>query len=151
MTYNAARKWLVLSSLIMIAFYGTFLIIAPVTAYPLDYEQALQLLQVIFPLFIGYLSSAIVFVFQGNDITENLQVSPLLGSLVKGPFFIVFLLITVAFLAFGMSNWPTADAVVGDGMPFNNLSNLTSLILAIHTGTTSSLVFYLFKREQNID
>ena len=148
MTYNSARKWLVLSSLVMLGLYGFFLIIAPVTSYPLEYEQALQLLQVLFPLFIGYLSAAVVFVFQGDDITSNLEVSPLLGSLVKGPFLLVFLLIATVFCAFGISNWPSESAGIGEGMPFDMLSTITSLILAIHTGTTSSLVFYLFKSEQ---
>ena len=96
MTYNAARKWLVLSSLVMLAIYGAFLILAPVTPYPLEYEQARQLLQVIFPLFIGYLSSAVVFVFQGEDITTNLQISPMFDGLVKGPFIVVFFLATVS-------------------------------------------------------
>lgn len=148
MTYNTARKWIVQSSLVVITLYGIFLIIAPATHYPLEFDQALQILQVLFPLFIGYLSSAVVFIFQGKDITKDLKVPDLLGYLVKGPFIVVSILIAAALLAFGISNWPTEGNVSGEGMSFDNLSTLTSLILGIHTGTTSSLVLYLFKQEE---
>lgn len=147
MTYVRARMNLVKSSLAMISLYGLFLILCPVTAYPLFFDQAFQILQIIVPLFLGYLSSAVVFVMQGEPDDQN-QVSELLGLLVIWPFRVVFMLLFALFFAFGYANWPTDTLPTGAiNFGFDLLSSMVSFILGIHTAVTSALVAYLFKIE----
>ena len=84
MTYEQARLWLVWSSLVLIVGYGLILIAAPTLGFPLTFDESIQLLQIIFPLFLGYVSSAVVFVFQGRPpLKQDLSVSDLLP--VAGP------------------------------------------------------------------
>src|SRR5258708_4804164 len=52
MTYEKARRRLVISSLILLAGYGAILIAAPAFGYPLSYDESTQLLQTVFPLFL---------------------------------------------------------------------------------------------------
>lgn len=133
----------------MLGIYGFFLIIAPIMGYPLDSSQAFQLLQVIFPLFVGYLMSAAVYIFQEEDVNLDLQAPSLLEYLVKGPFVVVFVLMALSFLAYGVTNWPLEErGYTGDGMSFETLANLVTVFLAIHTGVTSTLVIHLFKKRE---
>jgi hypothetical protein len=60
---NDARKWLVLASLSMTAVLFVFFIIAPAFGFPLTFGQARGLLEIILPVFLGYLGSASHFVF----------------------------------------------------------------------------------------
>src|SRR5260221_5727424 len=98
MTFEKARLWLVTSSLILLTGYGLILIAAPAFGFPLSYDEALQLLHMVFPLFLGYLSSAILFVFQAQEPDRNLAVSDLLRLLVKGPFYVSTLLSLLIFI-----------------------------------------------------
>ena len=146
MTYENARTWLVVSSFVMLGISGIFFISAPVFHFPLKYSQAIQLLQMIFPLFLGYLSAAVVFIFDGVTAQENLPLKGIFPVLVRGPFLLASALLVIATIAFGYSNWIGSGKIDLNGMPFDVFANLIALILGIHTSITNALVAYLFKR-----
>jgi ABC-type dipeptide/oligopeptide/nickel transport system permease component len=148
MSYDAARIWLTTRSLLMISGFGLAYIIAPATRFPLSFEQALSVLQIVFPLFLGYLASAVVFVTK-QDKKASEVMSGFLRVLITWPFYVVALLSFAIFFAFGVSNWPSETANTGHGMSFDTMSSLISLVLGIHTATTSALIAYLFKLEKD--
>ena len=52
MTVKQARRWIVNWSLCLISFRGV-VFLAPVSRYPLDFPKSTQLIQIIFPCFLG--------------------------------------------------------------------------------------------------
>jgi hypothetical protein len=148
MTFDRARVWLVSRSLLMIGVFAAFFILAPATRFPLHFDQSLAILQIIFPLFLGYLSSAVIFITKQDVSDVGQKMSELLAVLIVCPFYVTIFLGFVLVLAFGLSNWPTLERAGGGGMPFDTMSTLISLVLGIHTATTSGLVAYLFKQEK---
>lgn len=148
MSYSESRMFLVKSSLGMITFYGLFLILCPISRYPLFFEQSFQIIQIIIPLFLGYLSTAVVFITQ-EDRDDSSNISELLLVLVKWPFKVVFLLLLALFFSFGYANWPSNTPPSGAlNFGFELLSSMVSFLLGIHTAITSALVAYMFKIEQ---
>jgi hypothetical protein len=145
MTIQEARKWIVNWSLGLITFYGVFFLLSPFLRYPLEFDQSAQLAQIIFPLFLGYLATAVVFAFEGHEVET---VAPyLLASLTKGPFLVSLVLSLVLFVVFWLAN--STDSPVGRAniMEFPTFSALFAAIIGIHTATTSALVAYLFGKE----
>jgi hypothetical protein len=111
MTYDQARLWLITRSLVMITSFGLIFILAPATPYPLGFDQALAILQMIFPLFLGYLSSAVVFVTTPPTRAGKEPLTDLVSVLVKWPFYVVVILCVAVLAAFGARNWPNAGRV----------------------------------------
>jgi hypothetical protein len=141
MTIENARKWLITSSLIITGAQIIFLLVAPVVGFPLPYPKNLALLQVISPVFLGYLGSATHFIFRGVPPTDGVSIE-YLGVLIKGPL-IIYVLATVGSLAaFGYSN--RADSLVGSGMSVDDLSTALSICLGVLAVTTGVLSSYLF-------
>jgi hypothetical protein len=146
MTVQQARKWIVNWSLSLIAFYGVFFLLAPLLRYPLEFSQSAQLIQVIFPVFLGYLATAIVFAFEGKDVET--RAPDLLASLTKGPFLVSLILSVTLFVAFWFSNSPDSPVRPTTPMLFEIFSSLFAAIIGIYTATTSALVAYLFGTER---
>src|SRR5215475_4556171 len=84
MTIDAARKWLIVSSLVITGCQMLFLLVAPVMEFPLQYPKNIDLLQIVSPVFLGYLGSAAHFIFQNPPPAVPVQ-NEFLGLLVKGP------------------------------------------------------------------
>jgi hypothetical protein len=122
-----------------------FFIIAPTSGYPIRYDQAIRLLEIVLPVFLGYLGSAARFIFPANSKVrskEKLDLHPLASIMIRGPV-IVFSLATVAALtAFGLSN--RRDAAPGTGMDIDTLAGILSLALGILAVTTNVAFAYLF-------
>ena len=62
MTVDQARKWLILSSLIITGVQMIFLFVAPIVDSPI-FSKISDLLQIVTPVFLGYLGSASHFIF----------------------------------------------------------------------------------------
>jgi hypothetical protein len=145
MTVLKAQIFIVVSSLVLTGSLLLFYIMSPILGYPLEFDQAIRLIQINTPIFLGFLGSATQFLFTGDKtrarlIDEHLQ--PLLRILVVGPI-AVFAVATIACLvAFGVSNRQSAAA--GQGMSVDSLSVLLTAILGLLAVTTSVIVSYLF-------
>src|SRR5262249_9229487 len=58
MNQNTARTWLVNVSLVVTGAFVIFMTLGPAIGYPLEFQQALRLTEVVIPVFLGYLGSA---------------------------------------------------------------------------------------------
>jgi len=141
MTADQGRKWLILSSLIITGIQVIFLFVAPALGYPLTYPKNLYLLQIVTPVFLGYLGSAAHFVFTAPppEVTVNNQ---FLGPLVKGPITIYACAMVAAFGTFGYSN--REGVQIGSAMTVDNLATAISISLGILAVTTGVIISYLF-------
>jgi hypothetical protein len=149
MTPDQARTWIIRTSLILTTSVFAFVVIAPTVCYPLDpsSNHIIRLLQIITPVFVGYLGSASHFVFSDSAPAANQQqLSPNAVMLIKGPVLAWIVMSTLAFTAYGLSN--RASAAPGSGWSFDFLSGLITITLSLLTATTNLAVTYLFKAEK---
>ena len=145
MTIVQARKWLILSSLIITGSQVIFLFVAPALEFPLSYPKNLDLLQIVTPVFLGYLGSAAHFIFMTPPpkVPAN---NEYLGLLVKGPIIIYACAMVAAFGSFAYSN--RMGAPIGSGMSVDNLATAISISLGILAVTTGVIISYLFAANQ---
>ena len=141
MTIDTARKVLILASLAITGCQMAFLLLAPAFGYPLPYPKNLDLLQLISPVFLGYLGAASHFVFHTPAPGMPVQ-NQYLGPLLVGPLLLYAGAVGAALGAFGYTN--RADAPVGVGMSVANLATALSLCLGVLAATTGVLSSYLF-------
>lgn len=145
MTIHKARVWLIYTSLVTTAAIFVFFLIAPAVGYPLVFEQSVRLIEIVLPVFLGYLGTATHFIFGGSHSdpkpgTKNLN--ELLGILVRGPVIVFILASCAALISFGISNSPTAPP--GSGMSLDLLAGILAAALGVLTISTSVLVSALF-------
>ena len=142
MTADLARRWLIFASLLITGLQITFLLVCPAFGFPLEYKKCLDLLQIVTPVFLGYLGSAVHFIFM-NPAPPAVSVNTeFLGPLVKGPIAIYAVAMLAAFSAFGYSN--RNGAPIGDAMTVDNLATSISISLGVLAVTTGVIVSYLF-------
>lgn len=147
MTVYQARKWLVVASLAVAGSSFVFFILAPVFGYPLRYSQSFTILQIIFPVFVGYLGAATQFVFQKIPPASGaITARPMLELMVKGPVMIFCIMVLSTVVAFGYSN--RLSAPPGDGMSVDLLSSTVTVALGLLAVTTNVTVAYLFSVER---
>lgn len=144
-----ARKWLILASLSMTAVLFVFFLIAPAVGFPLTFPQARGLLEIILPVFLGYLGSASHFIFsQGSGRSGRGADLPreMVTLLIRGPV-VVFAAISVCAIGvFGYSN--RIEAPVGSGMSLDTLASFLSAALGLLAVTTSVASAYLFANRE---
>jgi len=141
MSIDAARKFLIVSSLLMTGGQLMFLLMAPAFGYPLIYPKNLQILQIVSPVFLGYLGSASHFIFQTPAPEVPVQ-NQFLGMLVKGPLAIYFFVVVGMLTAYGYTN--RVAAAIGEGISSEDLATALSLALGVLTVTTGVISSYLF-------
>src|SRR5688572_15605335 len=109
----SARKWIIVSSFIISSATFLFLVVAPAFDFPLMYDQSWRLLQIIFPVFLGYLASAAHFVFSTAREPQDEEVNraqrlgqhaELAALLIRWPVLIFGVLVIAAIGVFGYTN-----------------------------------------------
>jgi hypothetical protein len=150
MDTETGRNWITTASLALTAAHFMFFIIAPVVGYPLTFVQAMRLLEIVLPVFLGYLGSAAYFLFSaGHASSPSARVSSqLLGLLVRGPVIVFGLASLSVIVAFGVSNSRYASR--GSGMSIDMFAAAITGALGLLTVTTNVVVSYLFSAEGNI-
>ena len=149
MQLDDARVWITTASLCVVAVTGGFFILAPAAGFPLAYPQALGMLKLIFPIFLGYLGSATYFLFKEKKKDKSVQKeperTPLLQLLLKGPIYTFLFLFLIIITSFYLSNRPTSPPE--SGMDVDDLSSSIALLLGLLAVTTNVIVSYLFSVE----
>jgi len=151
MTVHVARKWLIYASLATTAAAFIFFLMAPVLGFPLTFDQAIRLLEILLPVFLGYLGTATHFILREPETQARGSIASrgrgeLLTLLVRGPV-IVFALATIAaIVAFGMSNSESAEP--GSGMSVDTLAVILTAVLGVLTVSTNLLVASLFPSKE---
>lgn len=151
MTIQTARIWLIKFSLTITSLIFAFFLVAPALGYPLTFEQALRLLEIVTPVFLGYLGSATYFIFGRNGSVQDIAIrgpKELFALLMKGPLYVFGIAMLAAIFAFGYSNASFAPA--GSGMTVDLLAGSIAGALGLLAVTTNVIVSYLFSsRERN--
>ena len=154
MGVRTIREWLVLSSLLLTGtglVFFVFFSLAPALGFPLEYRQSLRVLEIIFPVFAGYLGSTTLFVFkveQGGERGLEKDRSSLAGLLVLGPIIVFGLALIAVAAAFGKTNGQSAPR--GSGMTPDQLAASVSGILALLSVTRNIAASYLFSRRTRV-
>ncbi len=141
MSVRSARKWLILASLSITGLQMLFLIMAPSFGFPLVSPENFHLLEIVSPVFLGYLGSASHFVFN-NPVPEVPVQNEFLAPLVIGPIVIYLIVVAGAVVVFAYSNRLSAPA--GTGMSEGDLATALSSALGLLAVTTGVVTSYLF-------
>jgi hypothetical protein len=151
MDLDGARRWLVISSLTITAATLMFFLAAPAFGYPITWEQGTRVVEIVIPVFLGYLGSATLFLFQTRRQRPSrlADVSQIGAILVRGPIIVFVLVCITTLFSFGYSNRLTANP--GSGMSVDTLAwSITSTLglLAVTTNVATSYLFALERRQQ---
>lgn len=152
MNADGARRSLITSSLVASGTVFVFFLIAPLLGFPLRWDQSMRIFEIVLPVFLAYLGTAVHFVFRHLGGVQNAGIQsratdPYLNLLIRGPL-AVFALASVALVtAFWISNRPNAPA--GMGMSVDLLAAGFAAALGILTVTTNVAVSYLFTLDEN--
>ena len=145
-TADGARRWLVLSSLVLVALHAAFLVLAPGLGYPLRYPQAFRLLESITPIFFSFLAAAATFIVGGAGPAAKIQIpvnnAALFTILLHGPIYVLGGINAIGFLAFGITN--RIGAPTESGMRADDLARLLTITMSLLMATSSALVGWLF-------
>lgn len=145
MTANSARVWLVAASLGIILATFVFFFVGPILGYPLEFEDARRMIEIIIPVFAAYLGSATRFLFNKDVRIRSFdkQRESLLGLLVKGPIIVFGVALAALLIAFGASHRIAARP--GTGIAVDDLAGSMVLILSLLAVTTTAVTAYLFE------
>ena len=140
-----ARRLLINSSLAISALAFVFFILAPPLGFPLTYEQAVRILEIILPVFLGYIGSATSFLLSPSRSAPAVyddERRQFMSTLLLGPV-VVFLFVLVAILAsFGISNG--SHGRPGEGMSIDTLAGAISAALGFVAVATNLIAGKLF-------
>jgi hypothetical protein len=137
------RLWLLVADFILTGGVMVFFVISPAFGYPLTYDESYQVMQIVFPVFVGYLATAVAFVVRPaaeQAIDEN-RLS-VLRLLMRGPIVVFGAGILIVWIVFGYSN--SRYGIPGAGMSLKVFSNLHTALLGILAATTGGLIAFLF-------
>ncbi|MGR4931756.1 hypothetical protein ACIPUD_33835 [Bradyrhizobium sp. CAR08] len=143
MTAEHARRRLILLSLMTTVLFSAFVIVSPLFT-PFDAQQALQVVQVVFPVFAGYIGAAVLFLFRGNPSAGTIADQSLLRTLIYAPFIVFWCLAAAVLFYFYLSNQPGHR----EGMTFPQLMTYVTLIISFMNITTGALGAFLFQSEE---
>jgi hypothetical protein len=143
MTTEDARRKLILLSLSTTVLFSAFLIISPLFT-PFSSKEALQVVQVVFPVFAGYIGAAVLFLFRGSPTNGAIADQGLLRTLIYAPFIVFWCLAAAVLFYFYLSNQPGH----GEGMSFPELMTYVTLIISFMNITTGALGAFLFQSEE---
>jgi hypothetical protein len=148
MTITAARKFIILTSLTASGLIFIFFLVAKPLGYPLDWDESQRIIEILLPVFVGYLGTATHFLFHNPQKQHTFQLGnavPLLGILIKGPVVIFAISCFAILFAFGYSN--RHGAPQDSGMSVDQLAWAFTAALGILTVSSSVAVSYLFSLE----
>lgn len=142
-TGDQARQSLTLMAILITGFFLIFFPLAPHVGFTALAEDVWRVPQIVLPVFIGYLASAIYFVF---GQTEASAIRPgaekLFKILLYGPFAIFFLGSLALMSTFFFSH--QSSALPNSGMSTEALAGGFSVLLSLLTGTTTFISQFLF-------
>lgn len=148
MTVGAARSWLILFSLFVTAAVLCFIWLAPALfGYPLDAAggDSARLIQIVLPVFLGYLGAASHFAFRDHDeddLADSVRLRPTAAHLIRWPLVLWVLIAAAALGGFWWTNRPGAE--VGVGWTVDDLASALTVSMGLLAVTTGVAVSYLF-------
>lgn len=148
MNVEGARSKLIYFSLGMLLLQGLFLILAPIFHYPLQEDERARIMQIIGPVFVGYLGLATQYATSNPARSSKKQV-PHLGQIVYGSITVYSLLVAAAFAAFGLSN--QAGATVGEGISVGSLCWWLTFLVAFLAAAPGVIARTVFAQAEKVE
>jgi hypothetical protein len=140
------RAWIIKASLAQLgASFAFFILARPIFGFPMVYEEVIRVLQIIFPVFVGYLGIAAAYVSQQPDavpIDTNSAAPKFSQLLLRGPIYLVGMCSIVLIASFWVSNLPSAKS--GGGMSLDNFCWFLSLLMGLLAASSGLVVTRLF-------
>ena len=103
--------------------------------------DAYRILQIVFPVFAGYLGTGVLFLFKDKPARDNVADAVILRYFVYGPFFIFWAISAAVFTYFYVSNLPSSSA---SGMKVSQLSDYVTMLMVFMNATVGALISFLF-------
>jgi hypothetical protein len=151
MTVTEARSFIVKTSLIGTASIFLFIIVGKPLGYPIGWSQVQRVIEIVLPVFLGYLGSASLFIFSRRANRAEVSFGAheaLAGQLIKGSVFVFALVLSGILFAFGYSN--RAGAAQDDGMDIDQFAWALTAVLGILNVSTNAAVSFLFSVDNPI-
>lgn len=145
MTVRQARIFIVNMSILGTAGTFLFFMVGKPLGYPLSWSQVQRLVEIVLPVFLGYLGAASLYVFgrKGkNDDVSFGQNEDLAGRILWGSAGSFAVILVAILFAFGYTNRPSATQ--DEGMSIDTLSWAVTAVLGILNVSTNVAVTYLF-------
>ena len=148
MSIAEIRTWLITVSLSVLAAEFAFFLLAPleIVGYPIDFSESMRILEILTPVFLGYLGAATRFVFNPAPnvvVADAADVSQQLKLLVRGPVLIWVLGTIAAIVSFGLGNRFGASGS-GPRMTIDQFAGVITGLLSLLTVTTTVIVSNVF-------
>lgn len=149
MSIESARAWIIKCSLAATFGVFAFVLVAPAVGYPLSFSNgdAVRLMEILIPVFLGYLAAASHYVFQHKPVASGDRELPRNAvTLIKVPLLVFSAVVVIALAMFGFTN--RVDARPGTGWSVDLLAGIMALALGLLTATTHVAVAYLFESDR---
>jgi hypothetical protein len=143
MTPQDARRLLILLSLLTTTVFAILLILSPLLIQ-IDSTDAYRILQIVFPVFAGYLGTGVLFLFRDKPARNSVADAAILRYFVYGPFLIFWSISAAVFTYLYLSNLTSST---GAGMKVSDLSNYITMLMAFMNATVGALISFLFDSE----
>lgn len=151
MSIEKERLWLVKASLLVTGTTFAFFAVAPfVLSFPMDGEEAIRQIQIVMPVFTGFLTTFVVYVVQTGGASsdgETSETRPLLSLVVRWPVYLLSTVLVIIILAFWFSN--STHGAPGGGMTLDQFSWFVSALMTLMSITSGVLVVSLFQKTVN--
>jgi hypothetical protein len=150
MSVEEARSWLLKATMILTTALFLFLVVAPGFGFPLEYQhgEVMRIVQILFPVFLGYLGAGTHFVFKylhRQEPRESATTRPLFAVLVKWPIRLWVVMCGAVLGMFWYTN--TAGAMHGTAWDLDLLAMWLTAAMCFLNATTNTVVSYLFAME----
>lgn len=146
---DAERLWILKASFAVLGVTFVFFVIArPMLSFPMLYDEIVRVLQIIVPVFGGYIGIGAAYVSQVNRPAAATAAAPnpherdILRLLLRAPVYGAAVGMVVLIGAFWWSN--RHDAAPGGGMSIDNFCWFLALLMGVLAASTSLIVTRLF-------
>jgi len=147
---DANRLWVIKASLLILGISFIFFVIArPAFNFPMLYDETIRVLQIIFPVFVGYLGIGAAYLTQPTDTARATADQPfqkhqeaVARLLLRGPIYLIAFCTLALVAAFWLSNVPSARP--GAGMSIDNFCWFLSLLMGLLAASSGLVVTRLF-------
>ena len=147
---DANRVWIIKASLVILGTSFIFFVIArPAFDFPMLYDETIRVLQIIFPVFVGYLGIGAAYLTQRSDAASAVADQPfqkkqddIARLLLRGPIYLIAFCTLALVAGFWLSNVPSARP--GAGMSIDNFCWFLSLLMGLLAASSGLVVTRLF-------
>lgn len=146
---DADRLWIVKASLLFLGTSFIFFVIArPLFNFPMLFDEVIRILQIIFPVFVGYLGlGAAYLTHSSGKVATQQSFEPnsvaLARLLLRGPVYLIAVCTAALISGFWISNLPSSKP--GAGMSIDTFSWLLSLLMGLLAASSGLVVNQLFR------